>query len=157
MLTPPKGKGKPIYLKVVGDIPYICEPRSQSRPAAFGPVTSSVSVSTSVGSEPGSSCESEDVEESGSGTPVVPSAPAKEPELDGKPEAVVSPVPTGKAAEGSLSKEARLREEAESFRHLLTHLPKNPYSSACQCGKLVKVHHRRRIPQEDAAASFGDK
>ena len=99
VLTPPKGKGKPIYLKVVGDIPYVCEPRSQSRLAAFGPVTSNVSVSTSVGSEPGSSCASEDVEESGSGTPVVPSAPAKEPKLDGKPEAVVSPVPTGKVAE----------------------------------------------------------
>ena len=114
-------------------------------------------MSTSVGSEPGSSCESEDVGESGSGTPVVHSAPAKEPKLDGKPEAVVSPVPTGKAAEGSLSKESRLREEAESVRHLLTHLPKNPYCPACQCGKLVKVHHRRRTPQEDAAATFGDK
>ena len=113
--------------------------------------------STSVGSEQGSPCESEDIEESCSGTPVAPSAPAKVPKPDGKPEAVVSPVPTGKAAEGGLSKEARLREEAESVRHLLTHLPKNPYCPACQCGKLVKVHHRRRIPQEDAAASFGDK
>ena len=101
-------------------------------------------MSTSVGSEPGSSCESEDVEESGSGTPVVPSAPAKEPKLDGEPEAVVSPVPTGKVAEGSFSKEACLRGEAESVRHLLTHLPKNPYCPACQCGKLVSSHSAGR-------------
>ena len=106
MLTPPKGKCKPIYLKVVGDIPYVCEPRSQSRPAAFGPVTDHIfpfNESTSVGSERGSPCESKDIEESCSGTPVSPSAPAKVPKLDGKPEAVVSRVPTGKAAEGSPS------------------------------------------------------
>ena len=44
VLTPPKGKGKPLYLKVVGDIPYIVEPHDADgdkiAPAAFGPVTS---------------------------------------------------------------------------------------------------------------------
>ena len=42
VLYPPKGKGKPLYLKVIGDIPYVMEPNLDcaiGAPAAFGPVT----------------------------------------------------------------------------------------------------------------------
>ena len=52
------------------------------------------------------------------------------------------------------SRKERLMKEAESVRHLLTHLPKNPYCPVCQTGKLVKVHHRRRVPEADEAVEL---
>ena len=48
-------------------------------------------------------------------------------------------------------------EEAVSVRHLLTHLPKTPYCPVCQAGKLVKAHHRRKVPNEDNVSEFGEK
>ena len=36
----------------------------------------------------------------------------------------------------SPSKRRKLREEARSIRHALTHLPKNPYCGACRQGKM---------------------
>ena len=53
------------------------------------------------------------------------------------------------------SREARLRMEALSVRHQLTHLPKNPFCPACQIGKLSKPHRRRRVPDEDIVVGFG--
>ena len=39
ILSPPKGKGKPIYLSVHGNIPYVRERASESRQAAPSPIT----------------------------------------------------------------------------------------------------------------------
>ena len=72
------------------------------------------------------------------------------------PEPSSEAVKTGKAGLGG-SREDRLKEEAVSVRHLLTHLPKNPYCPACQAGKLVKVHHRRKVPEEEVDLPFGEK
>ena len=55
--------------------------------------------------------------------------------------------------------EAELRREALTARHLLTHLPKNPFCSACQRAKAqrrgarrVKVRNLRKAPEK-----FGDE
>ena len=40
--------------------------------------------------------------------------------------------------------EARLRREAKSYRHLLTHQPYNPFCEGCKLCKLQKKHARRR-------------
>ena len=53
--------------------------------------------------------------------------------------------------------ESRLRKEVKSLRHLLTHLPKNPYCPACQIGKLTKVHARRHAPDGEDNIQFGRK
>jgi hypothetical protein len=36
-----------------------------------------------------------------------------------------------------------LKAEAKSLRHLMTHLPKNPYCDSCQRAKMVNVHHKQ--------------
>ena len=69
-------------------------------------------------------------------------------------------VETAEPDEGSsLGKDARgrLMEEAVSVRHLMTHLPKNPYCPVCQAGKLVKAHHRRKAPNDESDLKFGEK
>ena len=39
--------------------------------------------------------------------------------------------------------ESKLRKEAKSFNHLLTHLPYNKYCPACVQGKMTGAQHRR--------------
>ena len=68
-------------------------------------------------------------------------------------QAVETAEPEEGSSSGKSAKE-RLMEVAVSVRHLMTHLPKNPYCLVCQAGKLVKVHHRRRIPNEDNVIEF---
>ena len=52
----------------------------------------------------------------------------------------------------------RLKNEAFSLKHLLTHLPKNPFCKTCQRAKPQRKQHRRRtktlgpVPQ-----NFGDQ
>ena len=66
-------------------------------------------------------------------------------------------VQTHQVTDADGSKEARLRTEARSIQHLLTHLPKNPYCPSCQVGKMVKQHSRKRVPEEDEVIGFGVK
>ena len=127
-------------------------------PAAFGPVTDGgLRSPTSCESKVELPCDSENIGGSVLGTLSTPCAPADAPVVPEASEAVPPPVKTGESVDEGSSKEERLRKEAVSFRHLLTHLPKSQFRPACQCGKLVKVHHRRRVPQEDGAVAFGDK
>ena len=52
-------------------------------------------------------------------------------------------------------RETRLRKEAVSLKHLLTHLPKNPYCQACLRAKLNKAPARRvRGEGAERPASF---
>ena len=80
VLSPPKGKGKPLYLTVIGDIPYIIEPPDRDAavaPAAFGPVTDGgLSSNASIGSIPGPPSECADRGGSGLGALCPPCAPA---------------------------------------------------------------------------------
>ena len=83
VLYPPKGKGKPLCLKVIRDIPYVMEPNLDSAvgvPAAFGPVTDGgLRSPTSVESKSESPCESKDIGGSVLGTLCSPCAPADAP------------------------------------------------------------------------------
>ena len=53
------------------------------------------------------------------------------------------------APEERESLEQRLHREAVSERHLLTHLPKNPFCKACAEGKAFQKPARRRRPVID--------
>ena len=53
VLTPPKGRGSPVYLSVEGNIPYVRERRSKSKPTAPAPVTNFNKPTTSPGSTMG--------------------------------------------------------------------------------------------------------
>ena len=61
------------------------------------------------------------------------------------------PEGAGEPDEEIVSGERRnLREEARSTRHLLMHMPKNPYCEACTRGKLRGPIHRKGSVQVDA-------
>ena len=70
------------------------------------------------------------------------------------------PVVRGELA-GATSKEDRLKREAQSVKHQISHIPKNPYCIACQRGKLF-AKPARRVPEGAAhqcalqAKEFGD-
>ena len=81
---------------------------------------------------------------------------AKVPSSDGIPDTEQA-VKTADSVKGGSGLKERLMEEAVSVRHLLTHLPKNPYCPVCQAGKLVKAHHRRKVPSGDDVSTFGEK
>ncbi|CAE7710354.1 JNK [Symbiodinium sp. CCMP2592] len=50
-----------------------------------------------------------------------------------------------------------LREEAKSIRHLMTHLPKNPYCDACQRAKMENVKSfRQDSPRDKGFEKFGE-
>ena len=126
-------------------------------PAAFGLVTDGgLRSPTSSESKAGLPCDSEDIGSSVFGTLCTPCAPADAPVEVEASDAAPPHVKAGETVEEGSSKEERIRKEVVSVRHLLTHLPNNPLCPACQCGKLVKVHHRRRLPQEDGAVVLGD-
>ena len=58
-----------------------------------------------------------------------------------------------------LDKQAKLKLEAQSTQHLLTHRPKNPYCQSCQRAKLQrKAHAKKKTPVEERheAKAFGD-
>ena len=46
--------------------------------------------------------------------------------------------------EAKETKEARLRKEAVSRKHLLTHLPKNPYCRVCTWAKTLRAQQRSK-------------
>ena len=53
--------------------------------------------------------------------------------------------PAANISEGVLPQDAtRLKREALSTRHLLIHLPKNPYCEACCRGKAKRTHRRQK-------------
>ena len=50
-----------------------------------------------------------------------------------------------------------LRAEAKSIRHLMTHLPKNPYCDACQRAKMENVKSfRQESPRDKGFEKFGE-
>ena len=104
-------------------------------------------------------------ESSGSGgpptTPVADGGEGGDPPTPVPPEAEDPAVPTGPPDSGSVppppephpeTAEARLRREARSRRHLMTHLPKNPYCPICQDSKTraapAKATPRRQGTQK---------
>ena len=58
---------------------------------------------------------------------------------------------------GASGLKGRPLEEAVSVRHLVTHLPNGPCCPVCRAGRLVKVHLRRKVPNEDDVSTFGEK
>ena len=57
------------------------------------------------------------------------------------------------------SKEAKLRREAGSLDHLMTHLPKNPFCPSCKGAKMQAAPRRRGATSredEDAPAELVD-
>ena len=56
------------------------------------------------------------------------------------------------------SRDDRLRREATSTLHLMTHIPKNPFCDACCRAKMVQRHGRRRhVPDKpENPVHFGE-
>ena len=59
--------------------------------------------------------------------------------------------------EAAPSREDKLREEAKSLRHQMTHIPKNPYCSACVRAKVVQKQARRKRRNENRKARRGEE
>ena len=97
--------------------------------------------------------------------PVAPSpasADAVVPAADQGGEAVAVPPPPAPHPE-SLSREDRLRLEATSPEHLMTHFPKNPYCQWCQRGRMCSARVRRKpadadiVPDKEPPTAFGQE
>ena len=59
-------------------------------------------------------------------------------------------------AEDEKTRAERLKEEAMPVRHLMTHLPSNPYCPACKRAKLPKAQSRRKLDDGPEATTFGE-
>ena len=58
------------------------------------------------------------------------------------------------------SKTERLKREAVSIDHMMTHVPKNPYCQACSRAKTVARPHRAHAPSDGFGPppeEFGDE
>ncbi|MEC8429315.1 MAG: hypothetical protein VXZ35_12845, partial [Pseudomonadota bacterium] len=67
------------------------------------------------------------------------------------------PMICGTCGHGDSKETRRLKAEAKSWKHQLTHLPKNPYCWSCVLGKLTKKRARKKGDLEDGAVEFGEK
>ena len=66
------------------------------------------------------------------------------------------------AADEESEEDRTLRAEATSLKHLMTHLPSNPYCRACQVAKMKRKHMRARDKlalkmRSDQPEVFGEK
>ena len=85
-------------------------------------------------------------------------SPEHQPESEASPEWPDGvPMSCGTCGHGSGKETRRLKAEAKSWKHQLTHLPKNPYCWACVLGKLTKKRARKKGDLEDGAVEFGEK
>ena len=69
------------------------------------------------------------------------------------------PPPPG-LEESQESKNERLRREAASIEHMMTHVPKNPFCSACSRAKTMARPHRANAPSDGYGRlpeDFGDE
>ena len=95
----------------------------------------------------------------GSGPPATgPASGGAEPGEPGAPELVPPPPPPlGNVVPERESRECRLRKEARSLLHQMSHLPKNPFCKVCQETQVKAAQARRRDRTvKDAPRRFGD-
>jgi hypothetical protein len=93
-------------------------------------------------------------------------APDAEPEVavpaDGQGSEVAAEPPPQPVAERE-SRSERLRREATSAKHLMTHYPKNPYCQWCQRGRMCSARSRRKaadpdiLPEQEPPTRFGQE
>ncbi len=55
-----------------------------------------------------------------------------------------------------VGKKRGLKVEAISLAHLMTHMPKNRWCSACQVAKMQRKQARRKLKWEMVARHFGE-
>ena len=76
-----------------------------------------------------------------------------EPADPGDPSAVLQ-----EPAEVRETKDDRLKKEATSIQHLLTHMPQNPFCATCRISKLRKASARKiQIADRHIAKTFGER
>ena len=116
-LHPPQGE--PVELDIIGDCPQMDSESTSAPDSAAVPFT-----------EGGS-------EASGEDGGVVPDSPIPPP-AEAPPSADDVPPPPDPPADADIreSKEARLRNEAKSLLHRMTHLPKNPFAKYAWMSRL---------------------
>ena len=154
-ITPDK---KRIRLRVVGDIPYIAPGDPFCQPVRMKDLDPEEQASMPVvdmplGDQPATPGSDTEGEDDGAVTPI-PEEPSAEPDQvqpeppEGDPDPdrpeEVPPPPEPVAGDDEVIRQRRdLRLEAKSLKHLLTHLPKNPYCDACTRGKMKSVKRFR--------------
>jgi hypothetical protein len=132
--------GKKVNLEVDGYVPYLRSKRAEACPASSSS-SSGDKIPTAPHALQGAEAQAPEQAE-----PVAAEAAAEPQEED---EGGVLGKPSGKP----------LKEEALSLRHLMTHMPKNPYCEACQRAKAqnkpARASHRAERP--NAPKNFGEQ
>ena len=138
----------PVALEADGERappPHPVRPRFQSRNPAPAPLASEKPRDEGGSADSLGSAPEGGVTESASEGPVEESqgaeaAPEVMPEW---PDGV--PMICGTCGHGDSKETRRLKAEAKSWKHQLTHLPKNPYCWSCVLGKLTKGEKEGRF------------
>ncbi|CAE7620794.1 JNK, partial [Symbiodinium sp. CCMP2592] len=152
-------KGKRLKVDVINNIPYLAPSETEvvagrpDLPRVYPALPAPIIVHEKVvaaGEEPGSELDAVgeldlDMPNAKSVQKSAPDDNKKVPDK-GKPQ---SPPDEPRARD--------LKDEAKSIRHLMTHLPKNPYCDACQRAKMENVKSfRQDSPRDKGFEKFGE-